>query len=90
MAKQDQIQPSGVLKGEGQDESNPIMFSNKFFKTNGLRIQFGNLERIEGKQFIVAYEDPITAIHSNLNDLFWVQTSTTLYMVNSLSDIPEP
>lgn len=88
MAKQDQLQPSRVLKGEGQDEANPVMQNNSFFKTNGLRSQFGSIERLLGKLFIVKYPAPVVAIHSNLNDHFWIQTSTTIYMLDNLADVP--
>lgn len=88
MAKQDQLQPSGVLKGEGQDEANPVMLNNSFFKTNGLRSQFGSVERLEGKHLLAVYGAPITALHSDLQTRYWVQTSGVLYMVTSLTDEP--
>lgn len=88
MAKQDSIAPNRVLRGEGQDEANPILRNNSFFKTNGLRSQFGSIERMQGKLFIVKYPNPVVAVHSNLNDHFWVQTSTTIYMLDNLADVP--
>jgi len=88
MSKADLQQPSGNLRGEGMDEANPIRFDGAFFRTNGVKSQFGATERLEGKLFLSNYEEPIVAVHSNDIDKFWIQTPTTLFITDDLTDLP--
>lgn len=86
MSRQDTIQRPLPLKGEGMDESNPTMLNGTFFRTNGLFSQFGDLERFNGKNLSQVFGEPIVAIHSAqmVPPAFWVQTPTTLYLLDEL------
>lgn len=86
MAKDELKTPSKPLRGAGHDDSAPLLLSLSFFKTNGLRAQFDDIRRMEGKKFLFEpFGEPVVAIHSDQSTTLWIQTQTQLLLVDSFN-----
>jgi hypothetical protein len=79
--------PDKPMAARGMDDSQPINQEATFYQTRGAF--FGRtqeLQRCNGKLLLHKFPVPVLAIHGDQRGCVFIETTTTLYMFNSLTD----
>lgn len=92
MAK-DTIAKSGIpLNPAGMNDNSPLDAENNWYLANGVHsLNEQCLQRCNGKALIEKLDSPILAIHGDLRERVWVETTTQLLMYDTfIAEEPPP
>jgi len=84
MAK-DAIALKGIpLNPAGMNDNSPLNAESDFYQTRGVHsLHELCLQRCNGKKLIKKFDSPILAIHGDMRDRIWIETTTQLLMVDT-------
>ena len=87
MAK-DTLAENGIpLTPQGMNDNAPLEVEPNFYQTRGLHsIAELALQRCNGKSLLYKFPEPVLAIHGNLRTRIFIETTKTLYMLESFRD----
>lgn len=85
---QDTKATSGVpLNPGGMNDNIPLTKESDWYQTRGLHsITELCLQRMAGKSLVNKFDAPILSIHGDLRERIFIETTTTLYMFEKITD----
>jgi hypothetical protein len=89
MAK-DALAIAGVpIQPKGMNDNSPLEAELNWYQTRGVfSLSEQCLQRCNGKLLISKFPSPILAIHGDLRDRVFVETTTALYILDNISSPP--
>lgn len=84
----DTIASNGIpMNPAGMNDNSPLDIEPNWFLTRGVHsLSDKSLQRCNGKLLLQKFPSPILAIHGDLMNKVFIETSTALYMFDNLTD----